>query len=106
MEKPFHTIQKKCRLCFHKKLVPIFKLKPTPPAEWYFDGQNKYKTKDKFPLDIYMCNNCNHVQLVNVLDPDKLFTPYFYKSKTSPGLEAHFKSYASDVVSMFNDIFF
>jgi hypothetical protein len=39
------------------------------------------------------------VQLLDVVDPVRLFAHYVYKSATSPGLEDHFRRYADDVVA-------
>jgi SAM-dependent methyltransferase len=51
------------------------------------------------PLDLFLCRACGHVQLLDVVDPFRLFARYVYKSATSPGLDDHFRRYADDVVS-------
>lgn len=86
-----------CRLCFHSNLQLLFSLAPTPPAEWFFKGEDRKATEIFFPLDLYFCDSCKHVQLLDVLDPKELFSNYFYESKTSPGLLDHFSRYASAV---------
>jgi len=86
-----------CRLCQGTNLELLFSLVPTPPAEWYFRGEDRQATSVSFPLDLFMCKSCSHVQLLDVLDPKSLFSDYFYESVTSPGLAQHFHEYASEV---------
>ncbi len=87
-----------CRLCLSSNLQLLFALTPTPPAEWYFVGEDRKATTVSFPLDLYFCEDCKHIQLLDVLDPEDLFANYFYESNTSPGLVNHFAEY-SRVVS-------
>jgi SAM-dependent methyltransferase len=94
---PHHYRRDNCRLCQSKDLELLFSLEPTPPAEWYFRGEDRKATSISFPLDLFMCKSCSHVQLLDVLDPNSLFSDYFYESVTSPGLAQHFRKYASVV---------
>lgn len=89
-----------CRLCLNSNLTLLFALKPTPPAEWYFRGDARQAAAVPFPLDLYFCEDCKHVQLLDVIDPIDLFTNYFYESKTSPGLLDHFAKYATRVAEI------
>lgn len=93
--------RKSCRLCDSSDLELVIELKPTPPA-------NAFVTKDKinleqteFPLDIYFCRCCYHVQLIDVIDPKVLFSDYVYHSGTSPQFVDHFRGYAADIISQF-----
>jgi SAM-dependent methyltransferase len=94
---PHHYRRDSCRLCQSKDLELLFSLEPTPPAEWYFRGEDRQATSISFPLDLFMCKSCSHVQLLDVLDPKSLFSEYFYESVTSPGLAEHFHKYATEV---------
>ena len=94
---PHHYRRDNCRLCQSKDLELLFSLEPTPPAEWYFRGEDRQATSISFPLDLFMCKSCSHVQLLDVLDPESLFSDYFYESVTSPGLAQHFHKYATEV---------
>lgn len=97
---PIHYRRENCRLCLSKNIELLFSLEPTPPAEWYFRGKDRDATAVSFPLDLFMCNSCKHVQLLDVLDPQTLFSEYFYESVSSPGLAKHFQEYANDVSSL------
>lgn len=87
----------KCRLCDSKQLVIAIPLLPTPVAEKYL-AKNELDKKELFcPLDLYMCKNCGHIQLLDIVEPNFLYNNYTYSSGRSPGLVRHFESYAKDI---------
>ena len=55
-----------------------------------------------FPLDLYLCLECGHVQLLDVVDPDLLFGNYIYTTSISLGLVEHFRRYAEEVAQKFS----
>ena len=88
-----------CRLCSSEDVELVFGLEPTPPAEWYSTPDRSFETERTFPLDLYLCHTCGHVQIFDVIDPLALFSNYAYTSASSPGLESHFESYAGEVLA-------
>lgn len=54
-----------------------------------------------FPLDVFFCATCGHVQLLDVVDPSVLFENYVYVSGTSPVFVKHFEDYAADLIGRF-----
>lgn len=46
-------------------------------------------TEETFPLEINFCNDCAHLQLSHVIDPEVLFRHYVYVSGTSPVMVKH-----------------
>ena len=52
-------------------------------------------------MDVYFCNECAHVQMMDVVNPETLFSSYVYVSGTSPVFVRHFESYAKDVVNRY-----
>ena len=44
------------------------------------------------PMDLYMCSDCGHAQLLDVVKPEILFGNYIYTS-SSPDLQEHFEGY-------------
>lgn len=95
---PFHRRRDTCRLCDSRDVECVFQLAATPPAEWYLPPDRSAETTDVFPLDLFLCRHCGHVQLLDVLDPVRLFSNYRYTSASSPGLDDHFRRYADAVV--------
>uniref|UniRef100_A0A6C0APD6 RmlD-like substrate binding domain-containing protein n=1 Tax=viral metagenome TaxID=1070528 RepID=A0A6C0APD6_9ZZZZ len=89
-----HLVQKqwlkrdKCRLCNSTNLIDFFNLEPTPPANHFVKQPNR---QEKIPLDLAMCDMCNHIQLREILDPSFLYSHYFYVSSTSGVMTKHLK---------------
>ena len=90
-----------CRLCQSREVVSVLKLASTPPAN-AFISEEKLKIKQKkYPLELYFCTNCYHIQLLEVVNPKELFEDYVYVSGTSDVFVNHFMNFAKDVVDQF-----
>ncbi|HRK01734.1 MAG TPA: SAM-dependent methyltransferase, partial [Oligoflexia bacterium] len=73
-----------CRLCGSKTLTQVLKLAPTPPANALVTKEQLGESEERFPLDVFICDACSHVQLLDVVNPEVLFRNYVYVSGTSP----------------------
>lgn len=51
----------------------------------------------KYPLDVFLCRNCGHLQLGTLVDRRGIFSDYIYFSSPNPKLSDYFKAYADDV---------
>ena len=57
-----------------------------------------------YPLDIYRCEACGHIQLLDILPPAVLFDAEFtYMPSKNPALIEHFKMYADWVANHLGD---
>jgi dTDP-4-dehydrorhamnose reductase/SAM-dependent methyltransferase len=77
-----------CRLCNNYNLNIFFNLEPCAFANSFT------KTKpvhNLVPLDIAICNNCKHIQLIQQIDPSLLYSNYLYVSSTSESMIDHLK---------------
>ena len=90
--------RKNCRLCNSEKLCQCFKLEPTPPANAFVKKEHLGEPQTTFPLDVYFCENCYHVQLLDIVDPKELFENYVYVSGTSPTFVNHFEEYSKFII--------
>ena len=81
-----YNIREKCRLCNSYDIVGIFKLEPTPPANHFLLEKNN---QECIPLDVCICKNCNHIQLLEIINPTVLYDNYFYVSSTSNTMINH-----------------
>jgi len=90
-----------CRLCHSRNLELVLSLTPTPPANAFITAADLKKNEERFPLDVFFCRDCAHVQLLDVVDPSILFKNYVYVSGTSPVFVKHFKNYAADMIQKF-----
>jgi SAM-dependent methyltransferase len=78
-----------------------FSLAPTPPANAFVPADALDREQERFPLDVFFCEDCFHLQLLDVVDPALLFENYVYVSGTSPVFVRHFEMYAQDVMTRF-----
>jgi SAM-dependent methyltransferase len=100
LHKPYHH-RDSCRLCRAADLTKVLALTPTPPANAFVTQAEVSAPQAAFPLDVWMCNGCGHVQLLDVVDPGILYAHYVYVSGTSPVFVRHFEQYANYVASQF-----
>jgi dTDP-4-dehydrorhamnose reductase len=89
------TIDKKwrnrdnCRLCNSFNLQVFYNLNPTPPANHFVLSP---APQEQIPLDIAICTECSHIQLVQIVNPEFLYSNYLYVSSTSMTMTNHLKS--------------
>lgn len=87
-----------CRLCESPRVELVVPITATPPGDAYVTKDRVGIPQACYPLDMYMCLDCGHVQLLDVVNPRILFGHYTYFSGNSPGLVKHFEEYAGDVI--------
>jgi SAM-dependent methyltransferase len=91
-----------CRLCGGSRLSLVLELAPTPPANAFVSKEELGREQERFPLDLFFCEDCFHLQLSDVVDPRLLFENYVYVSGTSPVFVKHFEDYADEVMRLFS----
>jgi SAM-dependent methyltransferase len=91
----------KCRLCDSNRLELVVPLSPTPVAEKYVTKDELDQPTPSYPLDLHMCLECGHVQLLEVVDPEFLFDNYTYKSSNTKPLIQHFGEVAEATLSRY-----
>jgi SAM-dependent methyltransferase len=90
-----------CRVCGSEKLHKFLSLGPTPLANSFLRKNQLYNAEDFYPLDVYFCDNCYLVQLLDVVSPEVLFKEYAYITGASKPMQAHFTGLAEDVIENF-----
>ena len=80
--------KKNCRLCKSKNIIKVFDLGKFPIGDDYTKRKNN---NQKIPLQIMACKSCGFKQLSVVVDENKVYGDYLYTTKTSYGLQKHFK---------------
>jgi SAM-dependent methyltransferase len=101
MSLPLHHQRKTCRLCCAETLSSVLKLTPTPPANAFVDATHLGQEQARYPLEVFRCSECSHLQLVDIIDPRALFSHYVYVSSTSPVMVAYLKNQSETMISRF-----
>ena len=74
---------------------------PSPIADAYVSADKLGIIQDRYPLDLYLCRACGHVQNIDVVNPEILFRDYIYKTSHSLGLVDHYRDYAEQISKRF-----
>jgi len=89
-------------MCAATALVKGMSLTPTPPGNALVSAEELDQPHAVYPLDLYFCTDCHHVQLGHVVDPRILYqNDYLYVSGTSSQFVKHLEDYATDMVGRF-----
>ena len=91
-----------CRLCHSRDLELVLPLSPTPVAEKYLDHPANADQVPVYPLDLFMCRRCGHVQLLHIIDPEFLYRDFNYRSAGTPALVRHFDETAEMLTSHYH----
>ena len=62
-----------CRMCGEVSLTMGMSLTPTPPGNDFHSKEELGREEPIYPLDLYFCEDCYHVQLGHVVDPQILY---------------------------------
>ena len=78
-------------------------LTPTPPGNDFLKHHELDIDERKYPLDLYFCQSCFHIQLGHIVNPKILYQKnYTYVSATSAHFVNHLKNYATLMLERFN----
>lgn len=94
--------EKVCRICKSSELIKFLSLGKTPLVNSFLKKEQLKSKEPAYPLDVYLCKNCNLVQLVDVVPPEIMFRNYVYISGISDTMNIHFLKLAEDAVKNFN----
>ncbi len=89
-----------CRVCGSRRLLLFLSLGQMPLANSFLASKEEFEAELTFPLDVYFCEDCSLVQLLDVVAPEILFSHYVYLTGTSETMRAHFREYARTVTGL------
>lgn len=93
------SYKKKCRSCNSSELKRFVSLGWSPLANNLIDSpEEKIET---FPLEVDFCENCFNCQLSVVVQPEKMFDNYLYKSSIGKSFVKHFEDAAEKYIKDF-----
>ena len=90
-----------CRLCGARILDRVLSLVPTPPANAFVAAHARGEPQDQFPLDGFLCRDCGHVPLLDIVDPLRLFQRRRSPIQGLPLSVAYFEAYAGELMQRF-----
>lgn len=85
--------RKNCRICQSENLNVFLDYGDMPLAGNFVFPSDLEKVK-LYPMDLAVCLDCSLVQILNVVDPEVIFTDYRYLSSVTQTLTRHFSEYA------------
>lgn len=88
-----------CRLCDSANMHRVVELEPIPLSEGYTIDPESALKASCFPIDIYMCADCGHVQQSDVIDPKVLWDSYTYFSGDAKGMPEHFRQVSDKILA-------
>jgi len=91
-----------CRLCDSKNVERVVSLQPIPLSENYSTDRNLAANAPRYPVDVYMCADCGHVQHLDVIDPKDLWDSYTYYSGDAKGMPEHFQQVSEKIIRKCN----
>jgi SAM-dependent methyltransferase len=94
-----------CRGCDSIKLLNFLDLGEMPLAGGFLSNVKAIDYEVNYPLEIYVCEACGLVQILELIDPDILFQDYSFSSSTIDPLVKHFENYADWLKSKVNPNF-
>ena len=93
----------KCRMCDSKRTKEVLNLGKHSLVNSYLKKQDLKKKEILLPLKIHQCINCGLIQMLQTVDPNKIYSggKYLYFSRDVPGLSEYYKKYAHYVSKKF-----
>ncbi len=95
--------RKTCRLCESLKIEKVVPLEPIPlPDKFLAKDQLGKVSEEFFPVDIYMCRDCGHVQILEMINPEILWDDDFsFHSGQSKGVIEHFDEVSQKIIRQY-----
>jgi len=96
-------LRTRCRMCDCESLDLVMALTPTPPGNNFLRESELGRPEPTYPLELYFCRHCHHLQLGHVVDSKILYqNNYTYVSATSSKFVEHLRAYAEEMIRMFH----
>lgn len=89
MEKEIVKKHTKCRACNSDKLTLYLSLGLIPLANNLENTQEEALNTERYPLEVMLCEECGLSQLSIVINPERLYKYYTYRSSVNQGYIEH-----------------
>ena len=89
-----------CRYCGATRLAKILSLGEQPPSNSFL-RPDQIPLEKLYPLEVYFCETCYLVQLLDVVAAEEIFGDYLYLSSTSKALKSHYAVVVTDLTKRY-----
>lgn len=89
-----------CRYCESRDLIRFLSLGEQPPSNSFISPE-EVELEVRYPLDVYFCQGCYLVQLLDVVPAEIIFDDYVYLSSSSKALKNHYEGLAEYITKRF-----
>ncbi len=89
-----------CRYCGSTDLTRFLSLGEQPPSNSFISPE-QVESEESYPLDVYFCQSCYLVQLLDVVPAETIFDDYVYLSSSSKALKNHYAGLAEYITERF-----
>lgn len=101
-EKSLAKSHNQCRICGSKNLTKYLDMGLMPLANNLEFTAQRATSKERFPLQVMYCNYCGLSQLSVIIDPEKMFSYYTYRSSVNGGYVSHCREMAKQLKNKYN----
>jgi len=92
-----------CRVCNSASLTEALKFEPQFIASTFVKNNDENPvSKIKIPMTLLICEECRSVQLKETVNPDLLYTNYFYRSSISDTMRRDLREVVDELVEAAN----
>jgi len=98
VSRPGYSRREHCRCCNAQSFDEIYSYGNIPIGDQYVPETEVVLTQELYPLTLYRCRTCSHVQLLDLIDPALLYGHFTYRTQLSPSLVSHFSQYCAEVI--------
>ncbi len=95
---------KECRICKTEALTPILDYGIVALADSFMASTEEFEKEEKFPLRLCFCENCGHLQIDDIIDPEILFRNYVYETGVSSSIFQFANELQEEVLEFYQSI--
>lgn len=89
----------KCRICGHETLTPILEYGQVALADGFLEALHDLENEPRYALNLCFCENCQHLQIDEMVEPDLLFSDYVYETGVSPSVLEYASEFSSEILA-------
>jgi len=93
---------KECRVCKSTDLHKFLDFGMQPAADMFLKKEQLDLDEPKWPLEVWFCKNCTHVQLGYIASRKPLYESFKYLSSVSKTMRENFQDISNEATSRFN----